>query len=588
MINAAVLFVMISKYKQEHLRPMKKPINLVYGTDDVPPISVIVLSALQHGAILIFTMFTGLVICRAAGAPAGVVVNVLSVGLLVAGIGTLAQAVRCGPSGSGFLLPNGFQAAYLGPSIAAAQIGGMALVFGMTMVSGLTEMLLSRLWRRLRTFLPPEMSGIVVMLIGMQIATVGLRSLLRPIGGGPPTPLDLTIAGVTLSAMIVLNVWTRGNLKLFCLLIGVVVGYICALAAGLVSPATLGMVEGMPLLATPHVLELNLRFNAGMILPFLVAGVAATMGTSGNITVVQRMNDADWVGPDLGSISRGTLTDGAVATTAGLLGACGVGTIATKVGVMVATGVTARRVAFAFGAISILFAFLPRFSGMLAATPQPVVGGALLFSSCFTTMNGLQIITGRLIDARKSLVVGLALSAALAVNAYPDLSLLMPPALRPLAGSPLVAGTFVGLLLTAIFRLGIRRVVTMELLPGAEFAEPIEAFMLKHGAVWGARPDVIRRATFALTQLTDAIIEHCGPAGPIVVEAHFDEFNLDCKLIYTGDALEFPHCWPTSHTISISDRGMRRWAGVRLRGNAERILAERRGGRCRLHFHFDH
>jgi NCS2 family nucleobase:cation symporter-2 len=422
----------------------------------------------------------------------------------------------------------------------------------------------------------------------MQIAAVGLRNLLVPSSGVPPTPLDFAVAGVTLSIMIGLNVWTRGNLKLFCVLIGVTLGYACSLVVGSVSPANLAAIEMVPLLAAPHVLDLSWRFEADMIVPFVVGGLAAAMGTSANITVSQRMNDAEWVRPDIESNSRGTLADGAVAAAAGLLGACGVGTIATNVGVMVATGVTSRRIVFAFGVITTLCAFMPRFSALLAATPQPVVGGALLFSSCFTMMNGLQIITGRLIDARKSIVVGLALAAALAVNAYPDLNVFMPPALRSLAASSLVAGTLVGLLLTVIFRLGIRRVVTMEVLPGTAFAEPIEAFMLKNGASWGARPDVIRRAIFGLTQLTDAIIEHCEPRGPIAIEAHFDEFNLECDVTYTGDALEFPDRRPTNQEIIASDQGARRLAGFMLRRNADRILAERQDDNCRVHFHFNH
>jgi len=567
---------------------MRKPINLVYGIDDVPPIAITVLSAFQHSAILIFTMFTAVVICREAGAPASTVVNVLSIGLLVAGIGTVLQAVRLGPLGSGFLLPNGSQAAFLGPSIAAGKMGGMPLIFGMTILAGLTEMLISRFWRRLRPFLPPEMSGVVVMLIGMQIAAVGLHSLLVPSDGASPGPLDFTVAGLTLAIAIVLNVWTRGNLKLFCVLIGVLAGYGSGFALGLVSPAGIAAVGALPLFAAPHVAELSWTFDVELALPFVVAGFAAAMGSSANITVSQRMNDADWVRPDVDSISRGTLADGAMAASAGLLGACAVGTIATNVGVMVATGVTSRRIAFAFGAIAALFAFLPRISAVLATTPLPVVGGALLFSSCFTMMNGLQIITARLIDARKTIVVGLALSTALAINAYPNLSDTLPLSLRSLATSALVAGTLVGLLLTVIFRIGIRRTVKLEIAPDAAFAQPIEDFMAKNGANWGARPDVIGRAVFGLTQLTDAIIEHCEPAGPITIETHFDEFNLECEITYAGDVLEFPDRRPSNQEIMASDQGARRLAGFMLRRNADRIQAEAEHGNCRVHFHFDH
>jgi xanthine permease XanP len=569
-------------------RATRKPVDLVYGVDDVPPFLITVLSALQHGAILIFTLFTAVLICAAAGAPAAAVVNVLSIVLLVAGFGTVLQAIRFGPFGSGLLQPNGTQAAYLGPAIAAARIGGMPLVFGMTIVAGLSEMLISRFWRRLRPFLPPEMSGVVVMLIGMQLAAVGLRSLLVPASGAPPGTFDFTVAGVTLAVTIVLNVWTHGNLRLFCVLVGVCVGYACGLALGLVSAADIAAIDAMPLFAAPHFAELSWAFEPDLTLSFVVAGLAAAMSTSASITVLQRLNDADWVRPDVDLISSGTLTDGAVAASAGLLGTCAVGTIATNVGVMVATGVTSRRIAFAFGAIAVLFAFLPGFSAVLAVTPRPVVAGALLFSSCFTMMNGLQIITARLMDARKTIVVGLALTTALAINAHPELSADLPPGLRSIAASALVAGTLVGVLLTVIFRIGIRRTVKLEIAPDAAFAQPIADFMARSGAAWGARPDVIARAVFGLTQLADAIIEHCEPTSPIAIETRFDEFNLECEVTYAGDALEFPQRRPSNQEIIASEQGARRLAGFMLRRNADRIESDSQNGICRVHFHFDH
>jgi NCS2 family nucleobase:cation symporter-2 len=255
---------------------------------------------------------------------------------------------------------------------------------------------------------------------------------------------------------------------------------------------------------------------------------------------------------------------------------------------MVATGVTSRRIAIAFGAAAVTLAFFPRFSAILATTPPPVVGGALLFSSTFTLMSGLQIITSRLIDARKTLVIGLALTTALAVYSYPSLGSYLPRHLQPLVGSALVAATIVGILLTILFRIGVRRRVLMSLSPDDSLAQTIEDFGLKNGSAWGARPEVIRRAIFALTQLTEAVIDNCNLNGPIAVEARFDEFNLDIHVSYDGDPLEFPDVRPSNQEILESDRGARRLAGFMLRRNADRIAASSQDGKSRVHFHFDH
>ena len=47
-----------------------------------------------------------------------------------------------------------------------------------------------------------------------------------------------------------------------------------------------------------------------MILPFTVAALAVTLKGIGDITALQRINDAGWVRAEMGSISRGTLANG--------------------------------------------------------------------------------------------------------------------------------------------------------------------------------------------------------------------------------------------------------------------------------------
>ena len=59
--------------------------------------------------------------------------GVACVGLAV---GTVLQALPRGPVGSGFLAPPVFSATYLAPSVLAAEIGGLRLVFGMTVFAG--------------------------------------------------------------------------------------------------------------------------------------------------------------------------------------------------------------------------------------------------------------------------------------------------------------------------------------------------------------------------------------------------------------------------------------------------------------------
>jgi len=74
----------------------------------------------------------------------------------------------------------------------------------------------------------------------------------------------------------------------------------------------------------------------------------------------------------------------------------------------------------------------------------------------------------------------------------------------------------------------------------------------------------------------------------MTVTASFDEFNLDVRLAYQGDPLEFPDRRPTDDEIRDSDDGVRRLAGFMLRRNADRVRSETADGKSIVHFHFDH
>ena len=50
---------------------------------------------------------------------------------------------------------------------------------------------------------------------------------------------DAFVAGVSLATMIGLNIWNKGRLRLFCILIGMVVGYVLSGFTGQITGADL-------------------------------------------------------------------------------------------------------------------------------------------------------------------------------------------------------------------------------------------------------------------------------------------------------------------------------------------------------------
>jgi NCS2 family nucleobase:cation symporter-2 len=567
---------------------MRKPSNIVYGVDERPPLGIAALSGAQHVGLMSINLIYPVLIAREAGVSPETVTQVVSLSMLVLALGAVLQTLTRGPVGSGFLCQPVPTAAYLLPSLLAAREGGLALVFGMTLAAGLFEAVLARGLRHLRPWFPPEIAGLVILMIGMATAAVGMRTLL---GIGAPAPLDAThamVAAMTLGTMVALNVWTKGALRLFCVLIGMAAGYLATALLGGFTPDDMMTLGAAPAVALPGFEHAGWSFSWGLAIPFAVAALAAAFKATGNVITCQKLNDADWIRPDMRSISRGVLADGLATVSAGAIGTTGVNSATMNVGLANATGVLSRHVAYAVAGFLVLLAFFPKLGAVLNLMPPAVAGSALLFAASFIIVNGFEIMTSRLLDARKTFLIGLSFIAALAVDFYPAAFRGLPTSIAAVIGSSIVLGTLCALILNLLFRLGVRTTRSLLVEPGKVDAVAIEGFMEAQGAAWGARRDVIDRASFNLTQSIETIVEGCNPGGPLTIEASFDEFNLDVRVTYVGPPLELPERRPTNEEIMESDEGQRRLAGFMLRRQADRVAATHKAGRSTILFHFDH
>ena len=109
--------------------------------------------------------------------------------------------------GSGYLCPPIFAAPYLPAAVLALQAGGLPLMFGMTIFAGFVEITVSRLFRPLRPFFPPEIAGFVVVMIGVTIGILGFRSMFA--SSAISGPVSYGVGAVTLGTMVALNASLR-------------------------------------------------------------------------------------------------------------------------------------------------------------------------------------------------------------------------------------------------------------------------------------------------------------------------------------------------------------------------------------------
>jgi xanthine permease XanP len=567
---------------------MRKPADLAYGLDDRPPPKVLLSAALQQTAIILVFVYPAILVGRAAGSTPLEAASILSLTFVACGVGTLIHAYGRWGIGSGFLAPAAAAGgAFLAPSLIAAQVGGPSMLAGMTMVAGVATLALSRLLRRLRALLPPEIAGTVLLIVGMVIALTGVRLVLDAPGGEAPTSATFLVAAVTLAVAGGLSIWGKGMLRWTCVLIALVVGSLVALALGETGARAEMDLSFIPVIGLPDLAHIGYAFDPALLPAFLIAALSGAVRDLGLATTLQKMNDADWVRPDQGGIAKVVAGDGATILVAGLLGAPACNMSVTNISMQAATGISSRVIALGTAGACFVLACFPRAAALVAQVPAPVIAAILVQAGGQMMVNGMQVATSRMLDARKPLTIGLAVVTALAVEVTPGMRDWVGPAWRPLL-SAIALGTLVAIGLNALLRIGIRKQVTMTLPPGEIQEAALRDVITRAGQSWGARPDVIARTTELAIWSADAIVGHRLAEGEVTVTLGFDEFRIDLSIGYRGRPLDLSEAAPSAEELLDAEDGAAKFAGHMIRRRASRATLRHRDGMSRLAIVIDH
>lgn len=564
---------------------MTRPANLIYGVDEAPPATIAAVSAIQHVAVMAITLIFPLILAREANLSGTVFLDFIALSMLGLGFATVCFCIRTQFLGSGYLCPSAYTAIYLGPSLFALKQGGLPLVFGMTVASGLIQTAVAPLLRRLRALLPSEIAGLVIAIVGLALASIGVRYSLGITETNTVNPRYLLVAGLSLATMIVLNIWTKGYGRMFCVLIGMLVGYAASAALGILNLSAVVPVEGLAVFRIPRIDHVGWSFDLFLLAPFVVASLAATLRVMGDVSNAQRLNDSDWVRPEFSSLSGGVAANGIASVFCGLVGSCGINSYSSSIGLSGATGITSRSIGYTIGIAFAVLALFPAAAAVFAAMPLPVMGAALFFTAAFVLTSGMQMITARMLDARKNVVIGFSFAMAVVADIYHEALMGVPLVFQPIFGNALVFGTICAVVLNLIMRIGVRQKVSLNLTHGSINREAVEHFLSENGARWAARRDVINRATFGVVQLLEILND---PPNGAEVEASFDEFNLDVRVRYKGEPLVIPERKPAPREIIASEDGERLLAAYLLRRSADRVSVKSAGSSSEINLHYDH
>jgi xanthine permease XanP len=570
-------------------RQHRKPANLIYATGDTPPPATTMILGLQHAVESASKVTLPIAVLTVVGASGAQMDTMIVATLIISGIATILVSSRIPVLGFGHLLPAAIFSSFVAPAVMATRMGGLKLLSGMTLVSAVSVTLLSRLLPRWRFLFPPEVVGLIAFMVGASQASLAVTRFLgmERLDQTPSLP-HILIASGSLGLLAALTVWGKGKLRLFSTLITLVVGYGVCLAMGMVKPDLWARVHAAPWLGFPIMSPPGFAFDPRLILPFVVLGLSSALKTSGDLTICEKISDADWRRTDLKSGSSAVLCLGLGSLISGALGGFALGSSSSNVGLSAATGAVSRKIGYACGMILILLAFFPKLVALVGAAPPPVVGAMFLLVVSYNLIAGMQIIMTRMMEARHTYIIGMSLLFGLTADAIPGAFQGLPEWLRTLLSSGLTLATVMVVVLNVLFRIGTSKKHSITLTPGTEDVEKIYGFMEESGSQWGARREVVERAVSALVETYELISGEELADGLISIDATFDEFNLNLTVRYQGRLPEKEPVRLDGAGVALAERSVANLASMLLYRLADRVRMKSSGANCEVELHFEH
>ena len=375
-------------------------------------------------------------------------------------------------------------------------------------------------------------------MVGLSMVPVGFTRLVGL--GGQDTvsePAEWGVGLITLGTIIAFSVAPLGRLRLYSTVLGVVTGYAAALALGVIDLDAFRPLSELPLVGVPVPVAAPLSWSPLLAAPFIAAALASVVKDAGLVIGCQKANDARWKRPDTRSVSGGVVAAGLGNVGAGLLGGMGLGISGGSVGLARATGATARVLGWFVAGLFVLLAFMPKVTAAVALMPSPVMGAGLIYVACHLVTAGAELITSRMLDARRTYTIGLSLLAGVGALAVPQMLEAVPTWAHAIFANPLALSTMLALTLNVVLCMGVSSRARARVPAGEGLANAVSRFVEQQGAAWGARSDVVRRVVPAIVEWGEEMAL-VGAPRELELLLEFDEFRLRARVSSAVDGVQ--------------------------------------------------
>ena len=276
-----------------------------------------------------------------------------------------------------------------------------AYACGGVVVAGLLYLVLALIIRlvgvkRVMRFLPPVVTGPVIICIGLSLAGSAINN----------ASTNWFLALVALAVIIVFNIWGKGMFKIIPILMGVMISYVVALLmtmAGMTNPdgsailnfsaiATSGWVGVPPLQIC--------KFDVTAILVMAPIAIATMMEHVGDMSAISATVGENFIANP--GLHRTLLGDGLATSMAGFLGGPANTTYGENTGVLELSRVHDPRVIRIAAVFAIIVSFIPKVSAIISTMPSAIIGGVSFMLYGMISAIGVRNVVENKVDLTKS------------------------------------------------------------------------------------------------------------------------------------------------------------------------------------------
>jgi NCS2 family nucleobase:cation symporter-2 len=337
------------------------------------------------------------------------------------------------------------------PAMVGAGTAGLPGLMGGVVIGGLFHFCIGLFIKRIRFALPPLVTGLIVLMIGLALIKVGIEYAAG--GAGDFNRSKPTWGGIGnwFQAMVVIVVtlgikfFVRGFLSVAAVLIGLIAGYLVAMAMGDVSFAGLGRASWF---ALPAPFALGFEVNWAIVIGMCLMAFVSAIETVGDVSGIAKGGAGREATDE--EIQGATFADGLGTAIAGVFGGLPNTSFSQNVGLVAMTGVMSRHVVTCGALLLVIAGMIPKVGALVNTIPIQVLGGGVIVMFGMVAAAGVNMLSDVNWNRRNMVIFAISLSIGLGLQQVPDAMAFLGSTMKMLLTSGLLPAAIVAIILNLL------------------------------------------------------------------------------------------------------------------------------------------